>query len=113
MGFVHNDIKLDNLLIGFKDPSVLYLIDFGLTTKYLNDDGTHIKKENLSSFCGNFLFASLNSCRGNNKSRRDDMQSVMYVMVYLMNHNKLPWSDFGKQFREYGLKDYLSERLKF
>lgn len=70
---MHNDIKLDNMLIGYKDPNVLYLIDFGLTTKYLNDDGTHIEKDNLSCFCGNFLFASLNSCRGNNKSRRDDI----------------------------------------
>jgi casein kinase 1 len=92
---VHNDIKLDNMLIGFKDPSVLYLIDFGLTTKYLMDDGTHIEKENLSTFCGNLLFASLNSCRGNNKSRRDDIQSVMYVMIYLINQKKLPWSEFG------------------
>jgi serine/threonine protein kinase len=41
---VHNDIKLDNLLVGFKDPSILYLIDFGLTTKYLNENGTHIEK---------------------------------------------------------------------
>ena len=30
MGFVHNDIKLNNILVGHKDPKVIYLIDFGL-----------------------------------------------------------------------------------
>ena len=73
LGYVHNDIKLDNILMGFKDPEVLYLIDFGLATKYLDEDSTHIKKEDQAKFCGNFLFASLNSCRGNTKSRRDDI----------------------------------------
>jgi casein kinase 1 len=73
LGYVHNDIKLDNILVGFKDPSLLYLIDFGLSTRFINEDGSHTEKENLASFCGNFIFASLNSCRGNNKSRRDDI----------------------------------------
>jgi casein kinase 1 len=94
LGYVHNDIKLDNILVGFKDPSCMYLIDFGLTCKYLNEDGTHIKKEFLRKFSGNFLFASLNSCRGNNKSRRDDIQSCLYLMIYLLNNNTLPWSNF-------------------
>ena len=98
-------------MIGFKDPSILYLIDFGLTTRYLKDDGTHIEKENLGSFCGNFLFASINTCRGNNKSRRDDMQSAMYLMIYLMNGNKLPWSNFGTVFKDYTFGEYLNERL--
>ena len=36
MNFVHNDIKCDNLLIGINDPETLYLIDFGLTTRYID-----------------------------------------------------------------------------
>ena len=92
LGYVHNDLKLENILIGYRDPSVIYLVDFGLTCKFLNDDGTHIEKEDMEKFTGNFLFASLNSCRGKNKSRRDDIQSVMYIMVYLLNNNTLPWS---------------------
>ena len=73
MGYVHNDLKLDNIIVGHKDPQQIYLIDFGLTCKYLLDDGTHSKKKYIEKFSGNFLFASLNSCRGNNKSRRDDI----------------------------------------
>lgn len=96
---MHNDIKLDNILIGHLDPHIIYLIDFGLSIKYLEDDNvTHIEKKNIEKFSGNFLFASLNSCRGNNKSRRDDVQSIMYVMVYLLNKNYLPWNNFHEKF---------------
>lgn len=114
MGYVHNDLKLDNILVGHKDPQLIYLIDFGLTCKYLEEDDSHSKKKYIEKFSGNFLFASLNSCRGNNKSRRDDIQSVMYIMVYLLNKNYLPWCDFHKKFKDtsYEFKDFLRERLE-
>ena len=110
---MHNDLKLDNILIGYKDPSLIYLIDFGLSCRYLNDDGTHVQKIYTQKFSGNFLFASLNSCRGNNKSRRDDIQSIMYIMIYLLNKSFLPWADFHKKFEDtsYKFKDFLWERL--
>jgi serine/threonine protein kinase len=37
LGWVHNDIKLENILIGYKDPSVIYLIDFGLSQPYIEE----------------------------------------------------------------------------
>lgn len=70
---MHNDLKLENILIGNKDPSNIYLIDFGLTCSFLEKDGSHSTKKFLNKFSGNFMFASLNSCRGNTKSRRDDI----------------------------------------
>ena len=73
IGYVHNDLKLENILIGKKDPNTIYLIDFGLACKYLNEDGSHTEKKFVNKFSGNFMFASLNSCRGNTKSRRDDI----------------------------------------
>jgi serine/threonine protein kinase len=36
LGYVHNDIKLENILIGHKDPAKIYLIDFGLSQPYVN-----------------------------------------------------------------------------
>lgn len=68
---------------------------------------------NLNKFTGNFMFASLNSCRGNNKSRRDDIQSCMMIMIYLLN-DKLPWSDFNTKFKDLSksFSDYLGERLE-
>lgn len=114
LGYVHNDLKLDNILIGYKDPQKIYLIDFGLACKYLDDNGNHVEKKYIEKFSGNFLFASLNSCRGNNKSRRDDIQSLMYIMVYLLNNSYLPWSDFHKRFKDqnFEFKDFLRERLE-
>ena len=38
MGIVHNDIKLENILIGYKDSAIIYLIDFGLSQSYLEKD---------------------------------------------------------------------------
>ncbi len=94
---VHNDLKLENIITSRTDPKTLYLIDFGLTKPYVDEKGVHQSKMYLKKFSGNFLFASLNSCRGYNKSRRDDIESLFYVIIFLLNQNKLPWSDFDKQ----------------
>ena len=90
MGFIHNDIKPANIMIGNNGQSI-YLIDFGLSVPYLHQNGIHVKKKTIDTFTGNYLFASLNSYRLNNKSRRDDLQSLMFLMVYLLNNNYLPW----------------------
>lgn len=86
MNFVHNDIKLENILVGHKNSNVVYLIDFGLASHYLDESGQHIQKKQLFKFSGNFLFASLNTCRGNTKSRRDDIEAAFYVLIYLLNN---------------------------
>lgn len=92
IGYVHNDLKLDNIVIGNKDPHNIYLIDFGVSSMFWEKhNGLHIEKKFLNTFTGNFLFASLNSCRGNNKSRRDDIESLMYLLVYMLCDNTLPW----------------------
>lgn len=112
---MHNDLKLENILAGLHDPDIIYLIDFGLTCSYLEADGkTHIEKKFVNKFSGNFMFASLNSCRGNTKSRRDDIQSTINIMIYLLNNNSLPWDNFHKKFKKekYEFKDYILERLK-
>jgi len=70
------------------------LIDFGLAQKFVDEDGKHKVKTDLRKFSGNFLFASLNSCRGYNKSRRDDVESLFYMLIYLLNNCNLPWCEF-------------------
>ena len=105
LNLIHNDIKLENFLIGDKDPGTVYLIDFGLVQPYM-EEGKHIKKVQTKCFTGNFLFASINSCRGFNKSRRDDMESLMYLAVYMLCGNRLPWSNFCKN-QSNSIKDPL------
>ena len=44
LGYVHNDLKFENIVVGYDDPSKIYLIDFGLSQKYIDQNGQHIKK---------------------------------------------------------------------
>ena len=81
LNYVHNDLKFENVVIGFNNPEKMYLIDFGLSVKFVDDNGKHVEKQYLQKFSGNFLFASLNSCRGFNKSRRDDIESLFYMVI--------------------------------
>lgn len=91
--YVHNDLKLENVVIGLKDPGQISLIDFGLSYKFVDESGYHNEHTYLRHFSGNFLFASQNACRGYFKSRRDDLESLMYIMIYLYNEQSLPWCD--------------------
>lgn len=75
-----------------------------------------MQKHFLNKFTGNFMFASHNSCRGNSKSRRDDIESLFYIMIYMLNHNHLPWDKVYKQSigpdPDKNFASLLSERLK-
>lgn len=112
--YVHNDLKLENVVIGMDDPSKLFLIDFGLSSKFVDENGKHNEKTYLRHFSGNFLFASLNSCRGFNKSRRDDVESIFYILIYMLNEQNLPWCDLlvkDKEGPQRDLKFLLRDRL--
>jgi casein kinase I homolog HRR25 len=69
-----------------------YMIDFGLARKY-RDIRTHVHipfLENYSTLTGTSAFASLNSHRGVEQSRRDDLESLAYVLIYFLC-GSLPW----------------------
>lgn len=99
--------------VGYHDTDVLYLTDFGLVSSFLDQDGTHIKKERVEQFEGNFLFASLNSCRYYNRSRRDDIESALYLLIYLINRQKLPWMGLARCFKgkKMHFNDFLQHRM--
>ena len=86
-GYIHNDIKPENVLLDV-DQQIVYLIDFGLAEKY--SQSKMFKHEGI--FNGNKMFCSSNGCKGYSKSRRDDMQSLIFLYSYMVN-GKLPWSD--------------------
>lgn len=107
--YIHNDIKEDNICVGHENANVIFLIDYNISPKFRDATGKHVVKENLHKFTGNFMFASLNSCRGNTKSRRDDIESMFYLLIYLLNKNYLPWQDISTRS---SILQKLNERMK-
>jgi len=66
IGYVHADIKPDNVLIGSnnyydKKSLKLSLIDYGLSTPFLLENGSHKPVAKSSKFVGNVGFASKHS----------------------------------------------------
>ena len=89
---IHRDIKPDNLLEDIKTKRLLYLIDFGLAKKYRSSrTGKHIKFSIPKKLTGTARFASTNALRGAEQSRRDDMESAGYFLIYLAKKGFLPW----------------------
>ena len=72
--------------------AVLYLIDFGLSKKYIDPKtGKHVKYKDNHRLNGTARFASIHALEGYELSRRDDLESLCYVLVYLLKGN-LPWT---------------------
>ena len=93
---VHRDIKPENFLIGKNNPKIIYLIDFGLSRKYRSSrTGKHIKFKHHNSVFGSFRYMSINANKGDELSRRDDLISFGYMIIYLLKYD-LPWMKIEK-----------------
>ena len=88
---IHRDIKPANFLIGLENEAFIYLIDFGISRKYRSSKtGKHIQFSLTGRLFGTLKFLSYNATRGVEQTRRDDMISVGYMLIYLSG-TKLPW----------------------
>jgi serine/threonine protein kinase len=90
--YLHRDIKPDNLLFGLgSSQSHVYLVDFGLAKKFRDPQtGTHIAYSDGKGLSGTSRYTSVNTHVGIEQSRRDDIEGLAYVMVYLLK-GSLPW----------------------
>ena len=108
---IHRDIKPDNFVMGLnKDNATLYLLDFGLAKKYRSsktlEQYPYIKKKKLT---GTARYASIHALEEMEQSRRDDLESVGYVLMYFLRGN-LPWQGLKIKSKEDRYKKILDKK---
>ncbi|KVG70389.1 Protein kinase, ATP binding site-containing protein [Cynara cardunculus var. scolymus] len=103
-GFLHRDIKPDNFLMGLgQKANQVYIIDYGLAKKYRDlQTHKHIAYRENKNLTGTARYASVNTHLGVEQSRRDDLESLGYVLI-------LPWQGLkaGTKKQKY---DKISEK---
>ena len=98
--FIYRDIKPDNFVIGNPDKNVIYIIDFGLSKKYRSSKTKkHIPFTHTRKFTGTLIYASVNALKGGEQSRKDDLISIGYMIIYFMK-KKLPWESIKTKDEE-------------
>ena len=108
---IHRDIKPDNFVMGLnKQNGDLFLLDFGLAKKYRSsktlEQYPYIKKKKLT---GTARYASIHALEEMEQSRRDDLESVGYVLMYFLRGN-LPWQGLKIKSKEDRYKKILDKK---
>ena len=90
--YIHRDIKLENFCIGNEEnTNTIYLIDYGLAKRFKdNKTNQHIPYREGKLFIGTARYASINAHLGLEQSRRDDLISLGYNLIYMLKGG-LPW----------------------
>ncbi len=89
-GKLYVDVKPDNFLFGLSNPDKIYCTDFGLVESYIV-----MNKHKTKSQCGiagTPTFLSLDCHQGFTHARKDDIEALLYVLIYIMK-GKLPWQN--------------------
>ena len=98
---IHRDIKPGNIAIGIKEKSkYIYLLDFGLSKKYIDEKtNKHYNFEKNNKLIGNARYSSINALEGGTQSRRDDLESLGYLLLFFLL-GRLPWQGYVSNSKE-------------
>ena len=101
-GILHLDIKPANIVYGNlssennKDQGNILLIDYGLSKYFLDKKGKHVPQKKYQKFIGTLKYSSHNILNSLTPSRRDDLESFLYVLIYLYK-GTLPWESLTSE----------------
>lgn len=82
------------------DDFEVVLIDYGYAKKYRDENGDHLPQDEMDNFQGNLIFASKHTLSFKRPSRRDDLISLGYLFIFLLNGCDIPL-----------LSDYMLENV--
>ena len=108
---IHRDIKPANLVMGLKEKNaILYLLDFGLAKKFRSSKTLmqypYIRKKKMT---GTARYASIHAMEEMEQSRRDDLESTAYVLLYFLR-GSLPWQGLKIKSKENRYKKIMVKK---
>lgn len=112
LGYTHGDLKFQNICIS-EHRKTFTIIDFALVTKIFHRNGIPKKQESVKEFYGNSLFSSDSMVNLLTTGRKDDLESMMYILCFL-HSGTLPIIEFINQnIDKFDMSLFMTEILKF
>ena len=110
--YLHRDIKPENFVIGSdEEDNHIYLIDFGLSRSFISEDGHHIPFKDKKGMVGTARYVSVNTHLGYEQARRDDLESIGYILIYFVK-GTLPWQNLPAKNKEEKYEKILDIKRK-
>lgn len=108
-GILHRDLKPHNFVIGLKGATHrIFMIDLGLSKIYI-ENGEIIKYREDKSMTGTVRYASISNQKGYEQSRRDDLETLAYNLIYFLRGN-LPWQNTKGKSKQEKYKRILAKK---